>query len=295
MNNPIKKNYYRNLPTMGLLDYKARFYDPNIGKFIQPDSLVGGNRYAYTNNNPVNYVDPSGLATCDEDGNCYENGRRIDASITIYQVRADRMGISIMGFSNKNVASIVLAAGDLANEMGGYKEFRTKLNGVKITNINMMPIDYKKLYKNLPLGATIAHQVWLNSNLFSYGLNGNPEWSIVHELAHSWDFSRNTTLTAGLLKETGGYNDNQGAYDYWHHLCGVKDSGCNKDGYYWGDIPAKGVDAGFTPTQDFAESVTAYVYPLTALSVTQTQFPFLKYSNFRTTKRGIYVQNLFNR
>jgi len=49
----------------GLMDYNARMYDPMTGRFIQADSIVPGgmqglDRYAYVNNSPVNYVDPSG-------------------------------------------------------------------------------------------------------------------------------------------------------------------------------------------------------------------------------------------
>ncbi len=50
-----------------LNDYVARFYDPFIGKFISPDSVVPGarnpqafNRFAYVFNNPLGYVDPTG-------------------------------------------------------------------------------------------------------------------------------------------------------------------------------------------------------------------------------------------
>ncbi|MBI4830174.1 MAG: RHS repeat-associated core domain-containing protein [Candidatus Lindowbacteria bacterium] len=48
----------------GLYYYRARFYDPRIGRFITPDPIgqIGGvNLYAYVGNNPVNYVDPLGL------------------------------------------------------------------------------------------------------------------------------------------------------------------------------------------------------------------------------------------
>lgn len=47
--------------------YNARYYDPELGRFIQADLLVQApgnpqtfNRYTYANNNPVNLVDPSG-------------------------------------------------------------------------------------------------------------------------------------------------------------------------------------------------------------------------------------------
>ena len=51
----------------GLYFYNARYYDPQLGRFIQPDSIVQApsdpqslNRYSYVRNNPVKYVDPTG-------------------------------------------------------------------------------------------------------------------------------------------------------------------------------------------------------------------------------------------
>ncbi len=49
----------------GLYYYRARYYDPNIGRYISSDpmGLAGGlNTYAYVGGNPLNYVDPWGLA-----------------------------------------------------------------------------------------------------------------------------------------------------------------------------------------------------------------------------------------
>jgi RHS repeat-associated protein len=59
----------------GLLYMRARYYDPETGRFINKDpiGLVGGiNMYAYVTNNPINFVDPLGLVgasgcCCDED------------------------------------------------------------------------------------------------------------------------------------------------------------------------------------------------------------------------------------
>lgn len=51
----------------GLYYYKSRYYDPQLGRFIQPDTVVPDaknlqayNRYTYVNNNPLKYVDPTG-------------------------------------------------------------------------------------------------------------------------------------------------------------------------------------------------------------------------------------------
>ncbi|MBN2736068.1 MAG: RHS repeat-associated core domain-containing protein [Spirochaetales bacterium] len=45
----------------GLYYYRARYYDPEIGRFISPDSVLAGlNRYAYCFNNPIKYNDPTG-------------------------------------------------------------------------------------------------------------------------------------------------------------------------------------------------------------------------------------------
>jgi len=53
--------------SLGLYDYRARFYDPALGRFLQPDPIVPEpgnpqalNRYAYVYNNPLRYTDPSG-------------------------------------------------------------------------------------------------------------------------------------------------------------------------------------------------------------------------------------------
>jgi RHS repeat-associated protein len=51
----------------GLLFYRARYYDPAIGRFLTEDPIgfEGGdvNFYAYVAGNPINAVDPSGLLT----------------------------------------------------------------------------------------------------------------------------------------------------------------------------------------------------------------------------------------
>jgi RHS repeat-associated protein len=52
---------------LGLIYMNARYYLPEVGRFISPDTIVPDpsnpqsyNRYSYTRNNPVNLTDPTG-------------------------------------------------------------------------------------------------------------------------------------------------------------------------------------------------------------------------------------------
>ena len=60
------------IPELGMYSYKARVYSPTLGRFMQTDPAGypdGPNWYAYTNNDPVNKTDPSGLGSC-VNGDC---------------------------------------------------------------------------------------------------------------------------------------------------------------------------------------------------------------------------------
>ena len=65
--NPTDTNPYRycseNYDTeTGLIYLRARYYDPELGRFLTEDPVKDGlNWYVYCGNNPVNFVDPSGM------------------------------------------------------------------------------------------------------------------------------------------------------------------------------------------------------------------------------------------
>jgi RHS repeat-associated protein len=68
---PVSRRYTSQVldDETGLYYFGARYYDPIIGRFIQPDTAVPNrfdpqayDRYAYTRDNPLEYVDPSGHA-----------------------------------------------------------------------------------------------------------------------------------------------------------------------------------------------------------------------------------------
>jgi len=57
-------------PETGLYYYRARYYNPRIGRFLGEDPvgyIDGINLYTYCGNNPVNWIDPFGLCKEEED------------------------------------------------------------------------------------------------------------------------------------------------------------------------------------------------------------------------------------
>ncbi len=82
--------------------YRARYYNPAIGRFLQPDPIGyndGLNIYAYVHNNPVMNVDPSGMAKCTI---TLYNGWSLDTSFfraEIYKQNEHWAAYSIQQFS----------------------------------------------------------------------------------------------------------------------------------------------------------------------------------------------------
>ncbi|MBM7872297.1 RHS repeat-associated protein, partial [Clostridium pascui] len=66
--NPYRYRAYRFDTETGLYYLNSRYYNPEMGRFINADGLIGSpgellsyNMFAYCSNNPVNMEDPSGL------------------------------------------------------------------------------------------------------------------------------------------------------------------------------------------------------------------------------------------
>jgi RHS repeat-associated protein len=76
---------------LGLYDYGARWYDPRLRRFIQPivpnpRDAQSFDRYAYVNNNPLKYVDPTGhqaVCTMDAQNNTQCNDNAVTGGQTL--------------------------------------------------------------------------------------------------------------------------------------------------------------------------------------------------------------------
>ncbi|SMX53979.1 RHS repeat-associated core domain-containing protein [Candidatus Brevifilum fermentans] len=81
--------------------YNSRWYDPQLGRFLQADTIVpptqgtqGFDRFAYVNNNPLRYTDP--------------NGRWAESILDIAFIAFDLQQIANEGWTLLNSASLVL-------------------------------------------------------------------------------------------------------------------------------------------------------------------------------------------
>jgi len=115
----------------GLMYYGARYYDPDLAKFVQTDPVIGDiynpqdlNKYAYVRNNPFKYVDPDGEFLCG--GLCIIGGVAITSAligggITYYNTgdlsKAVTAGV-ISGAAGGLSAGLVVAASTTAVAYG---------------------------------------------------------------------------------------------------------------------------------------------------------------------------------
>ena len=109
--NPIKYagEYYDD--ELDMLYLRARYYDPQIGRFISLDAERGSiqnpmdmNRYVYCKNNPIKYVDPSGKNWIYSAWNWAEDNiwksAALAASAIGWQLTADLLWLAASGSGN---------------------------------------------------------------------------------------------------------------------------------------------------------------------------------------------------
>lgn len=113
----------------GLVYFGARWYDPQVGRFlafdpagVDPDNAHSFNRYAYGNNNPYSFFDPDGR----EPQFVGRIGREVvDKSMMSPQVFAERMAIQERfaqaeknGDYNGQISAALAMAGSLGGQLG---------------------------------------------------------------------------------------------------------------------------------------------------------------------------------
>jgi hypothetical protein len=137
------------------------------------------------------------------------------------------------------LAAILAGVGGLAAAMGGQAAFRRRLKGV---DVSLKSMRYGGIGK--------AHSVTLN-------LAGFTTWTVVHELAHAWDGVNGWRHSHAMEKSVGA-----GHRDFIARILHIFQPDNPVYWYLPGNSPPPcGIDRNFNSKEDFAEAVTAHVFP----------------------------------
>jgi RHS repeat-associated protein len=233
--------YTRDNPTQDYAD--QRYYAVGTGRFNSPDPFQasGGpadpaswNRYAYTRGDPVNRIDPNGLADFSVTGYCY--GCSGDGPSGV----SGNMDRSVYGSGNgMDMALPEIGDGEGAPAPGGGAETEYEPPPPKC------PDWAARFFQNMGIYNKMAEQANVNVN-FVMALSAlESHWDDTHAqdlgnlfgLTHGGhkniDFRNNKTLS-----EQAGY---QASADYWTSHYGSKVAGATDLATFWSDLqPKKG-------------------------------------------------------
>ena len=121
---PTTINYTgQRLDGSGLVYMNARYYDPLVGMFISPDTIVPDmgvlidyNRFAYARANPLKYNDPSGHEPCGTMGDCTVSDDPLVTSQQSFRINMQQWGIPLAKVIAKEYWGCVLPGGCYASQ-----------------------------------------------------------------------------------------------------------------------------------------------------------------------------------
>jgi RHS repeat-associated protein len=253
----------------GLMFYNARMYDPSLAHFVSADTIAPGsdpqmrNRYGYVVNNPLRYTDPSGHSPAE--------GEKTTEDAATARRELERHGIVVddpQNWTLEELEALLEGIRRMMSAMGwrSIHDFRWAMGIDDLGPIYLM--------KGRPEGRTNTQTYpegeergydrggeyfgWTDDKSPWKGKNNRPdrrgiritEWErtpqelariFVHELAHAWD-----EASGGCSGPGGPCNMSQGMD---RRTGGGKRSGA---------ATTRGQE---NATEDWAEAVTAYVYP----------------------------------
>jgi RHS repeat-associated protein len=194
---------------LGLIYMNARYYLPEVGRFISPDTLVpdpgnpqSHNRYSYVLNSPVNYTDPSGHREIGADENDLLPNQppptiseQLSQGYNVYGIifTADQGE----AWTNQQIAAVLrgVAAVDrqlrLAGGWSGYMPGAAfqRVYGSVTCHRSSKDRDYG--------GETFGRTIEFYDKAFTVALSPQFRNSVVHEMGHAFN--------AAIVRATNGH------------------------------------------------------------------------------------------
>ena len=150
-----------------LYDYRARVYSPKFGRFMQRDPagyVDGMNRYAFVKNNPMRWLDPSGLFGVEIDGINFGIGEPNYVATNFSEYASDfGGGAAVMADSMTNLEELgnalgyqVVGALELVGASESASHLRTGLAEISSDAVNRASRDLENTGAGLVATATVA-------------------------------------------------------------------------------------------------------------------------------------------
>jgi RHS repeat-associated protein len=196
----------RSLEATGLMDYNARFYDPVLGRFLQPDPVISSfanpmtlNRFSYVNNNPINYNDPFGY----EAKKCKDEGCKNPEYILRRRI-LNKYGITLSdelkSWKLKNMIVILRSLGNIDKVLGG--NVKRLVNGSTFKLDEYIPPsddpsttkdESATTYSGFTSGKTIT--------FYTMGNQAIRQMNVYHEFGHLLDNAQSDAFSGALSSE----------------------------------------------------------------------------------------------
>jgi len=165
---------------VGLYYYKARFYSPGLGRFMQVDPVgyEGGiNLYAYVGNDPITAGDPSGFYECDP--NKPNDCKAVEAArkeiVAARENLRDQTGSRIPSAGYQDLTRMLRTLGTQNDDNGLTVQFGKLENAYAKTAEDTITLDRSKIESNdrLSIASVLTHEL---SHQFdqAHGLDAGP-------------------------------------------------------------------------------------------------------------------------